>query len=609
MAQETEMITGWYGNLQYQNEEQRQFMLATGTLFEQHSIENSIDDDKLLNEIRNKFPLDKLFTRTYLENNEVMKKFRQLITGTGLEANPPLPDNTFTPIKIAHIIYPGDEFQSERTEALKLIDIFRNNEPNDNSKTDLAGTSTQNTENSNKKDESSQPEDYTSASSDVKEEENTLLLIQKSLTLLNTKFEQQQELISKKISAIQDQIDKKDEENCKTKQTISKKSIDFTKQTVVQEKNPYNFVIGNQNNMVDSNTNENGEYNCHNNKQRLHHDLAQRFKDKEGKYAGTDDEDLIEHLSNYETVTEDYGATDEQKLKYIHNILKGEALRYFNSEVKQRASSFEETKQLLLSHFNSPDVQARIKCELQTINFQSYVEKEGSKSKALSSMANHISNRSQKCPAAFRHEMYRVEFLRKALMRETWAKTILLEVDENTKYQKLYTKLANALQFHEETDGPSLKREAYGQKSSKPTIFFTQPKYGKQVTNRLFSGSQFDKTCWNCGKRGHRHSKCHQKPDPVRIAAAKAQFLERKNKYRKQGMNPTKQVLFEMVEELRDIIGGSENSDDDNPAKTFFGNADSSSCSDDSSESENDGNNPAEEHFNMSIDASSDEDF
>lgn len=75
------------------------------------------------------------------------------------------------------------------------------------------------------------------------------------------------------------------------------------------------------------------------------------------------------------------------------------------------------------------------------------------------------------------------------------------------------------------------------------------------------------------GKPGHHISKCRQSPDPVRIAAAKSTFLERKKRFRSPEMLPTKKVLFEITEQLRDLIGGEENSDTDNPAQTFFGNA------------------------------------
>lgn len=283
---------------------------------------------------------------------------------------------------------------------------------------------------------------------------------------------------------------------------------------------------------------------------RVHHDIAQRFKSEESKYSGADDEDLFEFFITYETTAEDYGMTEEQKCRYVHNIFKQEALRHYNTHIRNTATTttYFEGKRMMLLHFNSPDVQARVKNELRTLKFQTFLNNAGTKPKELSMIASHIANRSRKCPPAYSHETHRVEFLKNALIKEPWAKNILLEINESTKYQSLYTKPPNALQFFEESK--STHEDPASDKLGKPTIYFTQPKYGRELATRLFPGSNNDKRCWNCDKVGHRHSDCRRKADPVRIAAAKAKFLERKQRHRCPEMSPAKQVLYEMAEEL-----------------------------------------------------------
>lgn len=152
--------------------------------------------------------------------------------------------------------------------------------------------------------------------------------MEESLNMLNQKFEQQEDLVSKRIDEIEIHVQRNDTEAGKTKQDVVTKAVEITKQTTAHEHKPYNFLITNNENTGIVNSDIPEEHN-NNNKNRLHHNLAQRFKDRESEYAGTDDEDLIEHLSNYETGTDDYGATEDEKLKYIHNILNGEALRLF----------------------------------------------------------------------------------------------------------------------------------------------------------------------------------------------------------------------------------------------------------------------------------------
>lgn len=205
---------------------------------------------------------------------------------------------------------------------------------------------------------------------------------------------------------------------------------------------------------------------------RIYHNIAQRFKDKENKYGGTDDEDLFEQRIRYESIADVYNMAEKHKCKYIHNLFKSGALCYYSSNVKYTATSYIEVKKLMLVHFNSPDVQARVKNELMNLNFQSFIEKEGSRTKALPSMAAYISNRPQKCPEASRQQTHRVEFLRKALIKEKWATTILLEIIENIDYQKFYTRLANALQLFEEAIDHDEEKETQHNKSTKPTIFF-----------------------------------------------------------------------------------------------------------------------------------------
>ena len=68
-------------------------------------------------------------------------------------------------------------------------------------------------------------------------------------------------------------------------------------------------------------------------------------------------------------------------------------------------------------------------------------------------------------------------------------------------------------------------------------------------------------------------------------------------------MTPSKQILFEPSQELREIIGGEAQSDSDNPTEVLFGTEpDESSSSSSDSEEDDRNNETAEEFFNLSID-------
>lgn len=575
MITDEQMISGWYGNIAPGNDDQRRFMLDTGHLFEMHSVEKVITDENVLKEIRTKYPASKLFSDKFLGNTELLKKFRAHLSGMGLEPQPEanLATNARVSIKLAHIIYPTPEFKSEQEQAKQQIDDYFASDNRNGS--DNAASS------SNATKPATEPQPTTNDNITNSE----LLSLQTSISILATQLEKQQLEFSKQLQLIQSQMQQQN--------SMEPRTTQITRST-------NNELTDNSNRIEqDGGSAAPSEIRVSTYSNRTHHDIAQRFKNGDCKYGGTDDEDLFEFLITYETTAEDYEMSDEQKCRYIHNLFKEEALRFYNSNVRPNASSYMEAKKLMLLHFNSPDVQARVKNELLSIKFETFINKEGSKPKALSAMASHIANRSRKCPPAYSHESHRVEFLKKALMKEEWAKVILLEVNETTNYQQLYTRLANALQFHEESTADTENETK--KPSNKPMIYFTQPKYGRKLTGRLFSGSSHDKTCWNCDKAGHRHTDCRKKHDPVRIAAAKARFLEKKSRFQRPGMSPAKQVLFELTEELRDLVGGEPHSDSDNPADTFFGNAPDDS-DDESTGSETHQDMTMEELFSMSLD-------
>ena len=72
---------------------------------------------------------------------------------------------------------------------------------------------------------------------------------------------------------------------------------------------------------------------------RNHHDISLRFKSRDDKYGGLEEEDLAEFITQYDTLAKDYRLSDEEKLQYFHNLFKREALRYFNTFVRNKATS------------------------------------------------------------------------------------------------------------------------------------------------------------------------------------------------------------------------------------------------------------------------------
>ena len=71
----------------------------------------------------------------------------------------------------------------------------------------------------------------------------------------------------------------------------------------------------------------------------------------------------------------------------------------------------------MLDHFQSPDVQNRVKLELQSLNFDNFVSEQGTEAKALSKNTSYINNKAQHCPLNFRSNEMKIEFLKNAIIK------------------------------------------------------------------------------------------------------------------------------------------------------------------------------------------------
>ena len=330
----------------------------------------------------------------------------------------------------------------------------------------------------------------------------------------------------------------------------------------------------------------------------VHHHINVLLKNKESKYSGSDEEHLQDFMDAYASAAEDYQLTPREKLQYFHNLFRGDALSFYNMNVKNRYSSFEEAVRVIYGHFNSPDVQQRVKTDMSTLSLTKFADKEGSIPKGLSALATYIANRTPQCPPCFRTEANKVDFLKQAVLDQSWAKEILVRINPGTQFQSLYTELANALQLHQEVQqrtGFPNSRAGTSSKATKPFIYFTQPKVVKSLANAMFPGNDNASSCWNCGRKGHRFTKCHKDLDLARIAAAKSEYFAKKSNSKK-GM---KRVLYELVNGLNDLCNVQEDTCSDEVAKAFFGDLmdDSESEVSSSSEDEADEEIPKESLF------------
>lgn len=69
------------------------------------------------------------------------------------------------------------------------------------------------------------------------------------------------------------------------------------------------------------------------NAERLAHNVAMRLKDKDKKFSGDLGESWMEFVDDYLQMCRDYSLTHVQKLQYMHNLLRGDAKRFYQHNV------------------------------------------------------------------------------------------------------------------------------------------------------------------------------------------------------------------------------------------------------------------------------------
>ncbi len=56
--------------------------------------------------------------------------------------------------------------------------------------------------------------------------------------------------------------------------------------------------------------------------------MANRIQNKDSKYSGADNENIMDFIVHYDSVSRDSHLSDHGKRQYAHNLFRGEALRY-----------------------------------------------------------------------------------------------------------------------------------------------------------------------------------------------------------------------------------------------------------------------------------------
>lgn len=91
------------------------------------------------------------------------------------------------------------------------------------------------------------------------------------------------------------------------------------------------------------------------------HNIAMRFRDSGAKFSGDIGESWMEFVAEYQQVARDYSLTPPQKKQYLHNLLRGDAKRFYLDRIENFVNTFQQAVEMIDKEYNSAVRQNRVK--------------------------------------------------------------------------------------------------------------------------------------------------------------------------------------------------------------------------------------------------------
>jgi hypothetical protein len=199
---------------------------------------------------------------------------------------------------------------------------------------------------------------------------------------------------------------------------------------------------------------------------KIAHSMATRFK-AEQKFAGKLGEELSEYISNNKDAANDYNLSAKQKLDYMHRVLDGKAKRFYREKILLSCATFAEATGMMQEEFNSLPRQSRVRKLLQKLRISTIVgNRRCSVTEVLKNLREIITKLTPQGPRTHSSEEGKVEYLYKAVVGATWAKSVLSSSQSASPpwdFQTLYAALDAAwLQEQEEVEPRQFDGKMHG---------------------------------------------------------------------------------------------------------------------------------------------------
>ena len=201
---------------------------------------------------------------------------------------------------------------------------------------------------------------------------------------------------------------------------------------------------------------------------RIAHNVAMRFKDESAKFSGHIGQSWQEFVDEYLQVTRDYELSPTQRLNYLHNLLAGDAKRFYLDHVQPYAANYQQAIEMVNKEYNSNVRQNRVKNYLNSLRISQFAGEGLDELACLEKCYKVITKLARQVPKAFQGDAHRVEFLRGAVVGSTWATEPLSRIATHSlDFQKLYGELEAALNLERESKRAAAQDAIH---SSAPTL-------------------------------------------------------------------------------------------------------------------------------------------
>ncbi|GAB0496052.1 hypothetical protein MMPV_007362 [Pyropia vietnamensis] len=293
-------------------------------------------------------------------------------------------------------------------------------------------------------------------------------------------------------------------------------------------------------------------------------EVSSRFREQASKFSGRTEQLWDDYRIQYDLVTRDFGVALHQKLQLLHNLLGGEALRFYLDDVIRAETTYEAACGRIRARFLSPVHQGRARNYLQSLRMSAFVAKGMSEVEALEETYKVVARVSKKVPREFSGDAHRAIFLRSAVIGYPWAMHPLSRMDvHDISFQDLYGELYAALSLQRDASSAAARdraaSEAVPSESMASTFYGGQERYGVAATTvgrrALPRVAGVRKPivppraggCFNCGDPSHRLADCTRPVDWTAAMRRRAEYWSQ----RRPAKDVAATVMYELCEELQ----------------------------------------------------------